>query len=76
MATLYTDKKGNSKMLYSPYDKRKMYGADLASGRDAKGGKLSDTQKAWRSGYIKSWQDSNDAFRHKRGLPKVKRKKK
>lgn len=45
MATLYTDKKGNSKMLYSPYDKRKMYGADLASGRDAKGGKLSDTQK-------------------------------
>lgn len=73
MATIYTDKKGNSRILYSPYDKRKMYGQDLMSGRDSKGGKLSDTQKAYRSGYVKSWQDSNDAYRHNRGLPKVKR---
>lgn len=64
MAVIVTDKKGRKKTLYNPAERASKYASDLKYGSDTvKGTKLSNTQKAFRSGYLKARKDSAEAWK-------------
>ena len=50
MAFSFRTKKGKEVTVYNPSEKGKMYALDLKLGKDINHKKLSNTQKAYRSG--------------------------
>lgn len=78
MAVIVQDKKGNDVMLLNPFEKGQKMFHELQNdvhltndmqhyktNKDGKPRKLSDTQKAYRSGYLQAQKDARRAFRAK-----------
>ena len=66
MSKTYTDKNGNTRTLFTPAERGRKYCDELKSGKDKFTGKeLSNTQKSFRSGYLKSRTDNAKAHKHK-----------
>lgn len=63
MAFSFRTKKGKEVTVYNPSEKGKMYALDLKLGKDINHKKLSNTQKAYRSGYLKAQNDSAKAYK-------------
>ncbi len=51
--------------VYTPAEKRKYYGDQLKTGKDAKGNKLTDRQKSFRAGYCNAVGDGVAAYKAK-----------
>lgn len=78
MAVVVQNKKGNDVMLLNPFEKGQKMFCELRedvhftndmqhykTNKDGKPRRLSDTQKAYRSGYLQAQKDSRHAFRAK-----------
>lgn len=66
MSFKYTNKQGKTRHLLNPSEKGRKYSKELKDGKDVFTGKaLSDTQKSFRSGYLKSRTDNAKAHNHK-----------
>lgn len=70
MASIVYTRKGNKRVLRNPAEKSKRYARQLKNGAVSETGEvLTDTQKAWRSGYLEARKDNAKAYNHnkKRG---------
>ena len=55
---------GEAFTIYNPAEKSEKYASDLKYGVDTvRGNELSDTQAAWRSGYLKARKDNAKAYK-------------
>lgn len=63
MATVKVGKSGKKIVFLTPADKGKRYARQLKSGKSHSGAALTNTQKAYRSGYLDARQDSANAFK-------------
>ena len=63
MARIFNTKSGKKLVFLNPSEKGKRFARQLKSGKDQKGNTLSDTAKAWRSGYLAARQDSAKAYK-------------
>lgn len=59
----FLTKKGKKVTIYDPSEKGAMYVNDLKNGTNIKGVELSDTQKAYRAGYLASQNDNVKAYK-------------
>ena len=87
MATVITTRKGKRITLLNPAEKGRKAAAELRVGvhgtndgqikRDGNGNPipLTDTEKAWRSGYLAARKDSADCYNAKMGKKKKRGKK-
>ena len=65
MALKFTTKTGKKVVLLNPAEKGTRYARQLKKGLDHTGKTLSDTQRAYRSGYLDARTDSAKAFNAK-----------
>lgn len=65
MARIFKTKSGKKFVFLNPSEKGKRFSRQLRSGKDQNGKALSDTAKAWRSGYLAARQDSAKAYNAK-----------
>ena len=64
MAKVFTSKKGNKVVLRTPSEKGKRYARQLKANRIQETGKeLSDTDRAFRIGYLTSRSDNAKAYK-------------
>lgn len=63
MAFSFRTKNGKEVTVYNPSEKGIMYAGDLKTGKDIHDRELTDTQKAYRSGYLKAQNDSAKAYK-------------
>lgn len=64
MATIVRTKNGGKRVLRNPAERSKRFARQLRNGVVAETGEvLSDTQKAWRSGYLEARSDNAKAFK-------------
>jgi len=69
MASVIKTENGKKIVLLNPSEKGTRYARQLKHGCVAETGeKLSDTQKAWRTGYLEAQKDSAKAYCHKKGI--------
>ena len=62
-----------SRTFYTPDEKRKYYGNQLRTGKDANGKPLTQRQKAYRSGYCSAANDGTAAYYAKNPYKRPKR---
>lgn len=62
MAFSFKTKNGKEVTIYNPSEKGKMYALDLKLGKNINHKELSNTQKAYRSGYLKAQNDNAKAY--------------
>ena len=66
MAFKYTNKNGEERTLFTPAERGRKYSTELKDGVDFYTKEpLSDTQKSFRSGYLKSRTDNAKAHNYK-----------
>lgn len=65
MAFTFQTKSGKKIVLLNPAEKGTRYSRQLKSGKDHQGNILTDTQKAFRSGYLTARQDSAKVYKSK-----------
>ena len=86
MAVIVQNRNGGEVMLLNPSEKGLKYSLEIKHkkaltntgkrkiGDDGRQLKLSDTQLAWRAGYLQAQKDSANAFKHKHPRYKSKNK--
>ena len=74
MAKSYTTPEGKTIYLMNPSERRAKYVHELKTGRDKFTGKeLTERQKSFRAGYMKSSQDNTKAFNHNVKMKRIKK---
>jgi hypothetical protein len=69
MATVIKTKTGKKVVLYNPAEKGKRYARQLRNGKVAETGKkLTNTDKAYRAGYLSARSDNAKAYCAKKGV--------